>query len=319
MKIDVFVSYHTETASDVADAVVAKLEQQGLRCWYAPRDVAGDFADSIVEAIEQSSIFVVLLNESACKSKHVGREVSYACEIDELEVIPFRITDVQLYGKLKYYLKPLHWVDGVGSKRTSGLDELSERIMKKLNRPAPVSTKSTSTPRIETIKYDDGSVYTGEVLNGKRHGKGKLVWPSGDVYEGDWKDDKRNGKGTLIWGKDSQWVGDIYEGDYVNGLRHGTGSYYYSSGSVYEGEWKNGEQSGKGTFTWPDGSRYEGDYLGGKYHGTGKFTWGKDTKWAGDVYDGDWVNGKRTGYGTYTYANGKVESGRFENNKYLGK
>lgn len=266
MKIDVFVSYHTETARDVAKAVVDKLERRGLRCWYAPRDEAGDFAESIVDAIDCCSVFVVLLNESACKSKHVGREVSYACEIDGLEVIPFRITDVQLYGKLKYYLKPLHWVDAVGSNRSSGMDELTKRVLRILGRSAPAK-------RIETIEYTDGSVYTGEVLNGKRHGKGKMVWRGGDVYEGDWVNDKRTGKGRYIWGRNSKCAGDVYEGDFVDG-----------------------EPCGRG-----------------------KYIWGWNTEWAGDVYVGDFVNGKRTGYGIYTYACGEVESGRFENNIYLGK
>jgi len=35
---DVFISYSTEDKA-VADAVVSVLENEGIRCWYAPRDI----------------------------------------------------------------------------------------------------------------------------------------------------------------------------------------------------------------------------------------------------------------------------------------
>ena len=39
MKYDVFISYsHKDKAA--ADAVCASLEADGVRCWYAPRDIA---------------------------------------------------------------------------------------------------------------------------------------------------------------------------------------------------------------------------------------------------------------------------------------
>ena len=39
MAHDVFISYsHKDKA--VADAIVARLEQDNCRCWYAPRDIA---------------------------------------------------------------------------------------------------------------------------------------------------------------------------------------------------------------------------------------------------------------------------------------
>jgi hypothetical protein len=36
--------------------------------------------------------------------------------------------------------------------------------------------------------YPDGTVYEGDVVNGKQHGKGKYTWPDGAVYEGDFVD-----------------------------------------------------------------------------------------------------------------------------------
>ena len=47
--------------------------------------------------------------------------------------------------------------------------------------PAPVRGKLT---------LDDGSVYEGDVVGGKPHGKGKMIHPDGRVEEGNWKNGK---------------------------------------------------------------------------------------------------------------------------------
>lgn len=45
--------------------------------------------------------------------------------------------------------------------------------------------------------YEDGSVYEGEEVNGKRHGVGKQKYPNGMRYIGYWKNDAINGEGKL--------------------------------------------------------------------------------------------------------------------------
>ena len=42
---------------------------------------------------------------------------------------------------------------------------------------------------------DNGAVYEGEVVDGKREGYGVCSWKDGSKYEGEWKNDKANGKG----------------------------------------------------------------------------------------------------------------------------
>ena len=44
------------------------------------------------------------------------------------------------------------------------------------------------------LKSDDGSVYEGETLNGKPHGKGKMTYKDGRVEEGNWENGKFTGK-----------------------------------------------------------------------------------------------------------------------------
>lgn len=47
--------------------------------------------------------------------------------------------------------------------------------------------------------FGDKGTYTGDLIGGKRHGKGKMVYSSGNTYEGGFKDDKFDGKGVYTW------------------------------------------------------------------------------------------------------------------------
>jgi hypothetical protein len=46
--------------------------------------------------------------------------------------------------------------------------------------------------------FFSGSKYTGDMLGGKRHGKGVKTWPNGDKYDGEWRNDKKEGNGVCI-------------------------------------------------------------------------------------------------------------------------
>lgn len=51
-----------------------------------------------------------------------------------------------------------------------------------------------SSPNFKKKRYVD-ALYFGELLDGKRHGKGVMKYKSGRVYEGDWINDLRHGTG----------------------------------------------------------------------------------------------------------------------------
>lgn len=94
MAHDVFISYpHQDKA--VADAACAKLEAQGVRYWIAPRDIApsAEWAASIVEAIDECKLMVLIFSSHANQSRQVRREVQQAFD-GEKAVVPFRIENV---------------------------------------------------------------------------------------------------------------------------------------------------------------------------------------------------------------------------------
>jgi hypothetical protein len=66
MAHDVFVS-HSVKDKRVAEAIVARLEADLVRCWVAPRDVVpgADWGESIINAIENSRIMILIFSENA--------------------------------------------------------------------------------------------------------------------------------------------------------------------------------------------------------------------------------------------------------------
>jgi len=88
--------------------------------------------------------------------------------------------------------------------------------------------------------------YRGELVAGRKHGKGVKTWPNGDRYEGDWVADRKDGTGVYVFGK-GRWEGERYEGAFSNDRRHGYGVYRWPSGDRYEGGWDNDAMAGAAT------------------------------------------------------------------------
>ena len=82
-----------------------------------------------------------------------------------------------------------------------------------------------------------GSEYVGDIINGKRTGKGTLYFSDGGTYEGDFLNDFANGKGTLTYIN-----GDKYVGDFVDGEFHGKGTVFLKNGKKIKGKWLNGNR-----------------------------------------------------------------------------
>ncbi len=132
-KVDVFLSYEHNMKS-VVDHICSVLEAEGIRCWYAPRDVSGDYATSIVNAIDEASIFVVVLNNAASKSVHVLNEVEIAYKRiiekeGELTILPFKLDGEDLSKAMEYYIKRLHWIDASTQGIENAILELKTKIL----------------------------------------------------------------------------------------------------------------------------------------------------------------------------------------------
>ena len=184
--------------------------------------------------------------------------------------------------------------------------------------------------------YDNGT-YTGTLVNGERHGRGRYEFSNGDVYDGSWVNGQRTGSGTLRFAD-----GGVYSGEWLKDEIHDHGRYRYSNGNRYDGNWEYGNRSGRGeikyrgggrfegvfqsdyptygTHTWSDGDFYEGPYINEwERTGVGKYSWVNENGDVYAVYEGDFIDGERTGSGKITHKWGDDYEGEFLDGEYHGR
>jgi hypothetical protein len=132
LDFDVFVSYSSKD-KPVADAVCARLEAAGIRCWIAPRDVlAGtSYGQAIIEAIHAAKLMVLVFSSNANSSGHIPKEVERAVSRG-LAILPFRIEDVTPGDSLDYFIGSVHWLDAITPPLEKHLDALAATVRKLL-------------------------------------------------------------------------------------------------------------------------------------------------------------------------------------------
>lgn len=86
------------------------------------------------------------------------------------------------------------------------------------------SSSSSSQPSL--LNYPNGCSYSGQLVNGQRHGHGVCWYPNGCTYVGFWMAGKRHGIGRMT---------------------------YADRGGVYEGEWHTDQWCGRGMYHRIDG------------------------------------------------------------------
>ncbi len=106
-----FISYATPD-KEAAYHLCRLLEEDGVGCWIAPRDVTpgADYGHAIIRAIETTAATVLLLSTHSNASVHVTHEVERATS-KRKRVIPVRLQDIQPGPSLELHLATAQWVD----------------------------------------------------------------------------------------------------------------------------------------------------------------------------------------------------------------
>ena len=136
-----FVSYASPD-QEAAFRFCTLLEEQGIGCWIAPRDVppGADYGAAIVGAIEATRAMLLLLSTHANASVHVTHEVERATS-KRKRVIPICLEDILPGPALELHLATAHRVPAWGRSPAAVAAELV-RVLG----PAPGSTASDLRP-----------------------------------------------------------------------------------------------------------------------------------------------------------------------------
>jgi serine/threonine-protein kinase len=139
MPRDVFIS-HAGDDANVAVEVCALLEKRGLKCWMAPRDVAAGsvWDEAILDAIETSRVFLLILSKSANDSQYVKNEVNRAFS-QRKPIVTFRLEDVAPGRSLELYLARHHWTDAFPPPMGARVERLATSISSLLDSSATPS------------------------------------------------------------------------------------------------------------------------------------------------------------------------------------
>lgn len=107
----IFVS-HSSKDFETAEKVCKLIEENGHKCFFAPRDIhtGHEYAEEIIDGIENADAVLLLLSNAANNSPHVLREIERAVS-KKITIIVYRLEEVVLSKSMEYFLMTHQWVN----------------------------------------------------------------------------------------------------------------------------------------------------------------------------------------------------------------
>lgn len=111
---DVFICHRTAAPDqDIADAICTRLEERGLRCWIAPRNIlAGsqNYERDILKGVENSRLFLLVSSFKSIYSEDCEKELK-AAVLESKALYSYRIDDTPYDGAFEKALANVQWLD----------------------------------------------------------------------------------------------------------------------------------------------------------------------------------------------------------------
>jgi len=113
---DIFIS-HSSKDKELSNSLCQYLEERGLRCWIAPRNIliGKDYGQSIIEGIQSSKVMIIIFSKFANESSFVKSEVERAFHY-KLHLLPFKIDSILPEKKFELFLSSAHWLEATTNK-----------------------------------------------------------------------------------------------------------------------------------------------------------------------------------------------------------
>jgi len=145
----VFVSYSSRDR-DAAELIRHALESNAIPCWIAPRDVLPSvpYSSAIIQGIEGSRLFLLVMSSQSNDSPHVLREVERAGS-KRIPLLPFRIENVLPSRDLEYFLGAPHWFDAHTAPLESHLERLVQVVRTILGQPSDPPPQPSVAPPVK--------------------------------------------------------------------------------------------------------------------------------------------------------------------------
>ena len=141
--MNIFIS-HSSVNAGLAQKLCKDIEDEGHKCFIAPRDIrlGHEYASEIVIGIDSSDVMVLLLSKEANESPHILREVERAVS-KSIPIILYKLEEVELSKSMEYFLMTHQWINA----SEAGFAE----IVKSINELAGIKTADN---KVENVKAD---------------------------------------------------------------------------------------------------------------------------------------------------------------------
>lgn len=109
----VFLS-HSSSDADRAALLCLQLENEGISCWLAPRDIPSGrrYGEAILDGIDECSVFVLLYSEAASTSTHVINEIEHgASKNKRILVVRTDAADPGTSRQVSLFVRSHQWFD----------------------------------------------------------------------------------------------------------------------------------------------------------------------------------------------------------------
>lgn len=127
-EVEVFISYSSRNRPQ-AFAACQGLEQSGLRCWIAPRDITPgeEYPTAIMRGIRAAKVMLLVFSPDSNVSPHVLREVERAISLN-IPVVPMLIEEAELSSNMEYLISSCHWMDALTPPLEHHVDKLTKML-----------------------------------------------------------------------------------------------------------------------------------------------------------------------------------------------
>src|ERR1035437_9087844 len=153
MTKDIFISYSSQDQA-IAFSACQYLENNNFSCWIAPRDILPGiyYGESILSAIAESKVFILIFSSSSNNSPQVIREIERAVS-KGIKIIPFRIEEILPSKAMEYFISSSHWLVAFNEKAEKSFEKLKNVLYILLGETASTSKEITKRKRKPPIKW----------------------------------------------------------------------------------------------------------------------------------------------------------------------
>jgi hypothetical protein len=151
----VFVS-HSSKNKRLAAAVVAELESNGIRCWFAPRDIRpGDpnYGGAILDGLSSCKAMLLLLTEPSNSSQHVMKESERAVNRN-LPILVVRFQPIEVSRDLEYYVSSAQFFDATEEPTQKHFPIIRSHVRDMLTRPTLKCVFTTTDAKGAAVECD---------------------------------------------------------------------------------------------------------------------------------------------------------------------